>query len=107
MRKPSQIPGEAVSAERAANLVQSDMWLDYGACHCQPDVYDRALAARKNELTNIKIRSGLPLHPPAVIECDPEGEHFHFFSWHFTGHDRRMHHAGRCNYIPLNLGEVP
>ena len=43
----------------------------------------------------------------AVIEQDPEGRHFHMFSWHFTGYDRRKHDAGRCNYIPLNLGEVP
>jgi acyl-CoA hydrolase len=107
MRKASQIPGEAVSAEHAASLVRSGMWLDYGACHCQPDVFDRALAARKDELTNVKIRSCLTMHPRAVIECDPEGEHFHMFSWHFTGYDRRTHDAGRCNYIPLNLGEVP
>jgi acyl-CoA hydrolase len=29
------------------------------------------------------------------------------FSWHFSGYDRRKHDAGRCNYVPLNLGEVP
>ena len=98
---------ETISAEQAAGLVQSGMWLDYGACHCQPDVFDRALAGRKDELTNVKIRSCLSLRPRAVVECDPEGEHFHMFSWHFTGYDRKKHDAGRCNYIPLNLGEVP
>jgi len=98
---------ETISPEDAAALVQSSMWLDYGACHCQPDVFDRALAARKSELTNVKIRSCLTMRPRAVIECDPEGEHFHMFSWHFTGYDRRKHDAGCCSYIPLNLGEVP
>jgi acyl-CoA hydrolase len=83
------------------------MWLDYGACHCQPDVFDRALADRKDELANVKIRSCLSMRPRAVIEDDPDGKHFHMFSWHFTGYDRRKHDAGRCNYIPLNLGEVP
>jgi acyl-CoA hydrolase len=83
------------------------MWLDYGACHCQPDVFDRALAARRSELANVKIRSCLSMRPRAVIEQDPEGRHFHMFSWHFTGYDRRKHDDGRCNYIPLNLGEVP
>ena len=29
------------------------------------------------------------------------------FSWHFSGYDRKKHDAGRCNYTPLNLGEVP
>ena len=98
---------ETISPEQAAGLVKSGMWLDYGACHCQPDVFDRALAARKDEVTNVKIRSCLTLRPRAVIECDPEGDHFHMFSWHFMGYDRRKHDAGCCNYIPLNLGEVP
>jgi len=107
MRKTFQVPGETISAEHAASLVQSGMWLDYGACHCQPDVFDRALAARKDELANVKIRSCLTMRPRAVIEDDPEGKAFHMFSWHFTGYDRRKHDCGRCNYIPLNLGEVP
>ena len=101
------MPGETVSAEHAASLVQSGMWLDYGASHCQPDVFDKALAARKDELQNVKIRSCLSLRPRAVIEEDPEGKSFHMFSWHFSGYDRRKHDAGRCNYVPLNLGEVP
>ena len=98
---------ETISAEEAAWHVQSGMWLDYGSALCQPDVFDKALAARKNELANVKIRSCLSMRPRAVIEADPEGEHFHLFSWHFTGYDRRKHDAGLCNYIPLNLGEVP
>jgi acyl-CoA hydrolase len=98
---------ETISPERAASLVTSGMWLDYGAALCQPDVFDQALAVRKGELTNVKIRSCLSMRPRAVIEADPEGEHFHMFSWHFTTYDRRKHDAGLCNYIPLNLGEVP
>src|SRR5580692_9539785 len=98
---------ETVSPEHAASLVQSGMWLDYGASHCQPDVFDKALAARKDDLQNVKIRSCLSLRPRAVIEDDPEGKSFHMFSWHFSGYDRRKHDAGRCNYVPLNLGEVP
>jgi acyl-CoA hydrolase len=99
--------GETVSPEHAASLVKPGMWLDYGASHCQPDVFDRALAKRKDELANVKIRSCLSLRPRAVIEDDPEGQHFHVFSWHFSAYDRRKHDAGRCNYVPLNLGEVP
>jgi acyl-CoA hydrolase len=99
--------GETISPEHAANLVKSGMWLDYGASLCQPDVFDRALAARKDELENVKIRACLSMRPRTVIEDDPEGKHFHMFSWHFSGYDRRKHDAGRCNYVPLNLGEVP
>ena len=101
------MPGETISSEHAASLVKSGMWLDYGVSHCQPDVFDQALAARKSELENVKIRSCLSLRPRAVIEEDPEGKHFYLFSWHFSGYDRRKHDSGRCNYVPLNLGEVP
>jgi len=99
--------GETISAEQAASFVQSGMWLDYGATHCQPDVFDKALAVRKDELENVKIRSCISMRPRAVIEADPEGRHFHLFSWHFSTYDRRKHDAGLCNYTPLNLGEVP
>ena len=83
------------------------MWLDYGVSLCQPDVFDQALAARAVELENVKIRSCLSVRPRAVLEADPDGKHFHWFSWHFAGYDRKQHDAGRCHYVPLNLGEVP
>jgi acyl-CoA hydrolase len=98
---------ETISAEHAASLVKSGMWLDYGAANCQPDVFDKALGARKDELENVKIRSCLTMRPRAVLENDPDGKRFHMFSWHFSGYDRKMHDTGRCHYTPLNLGEVP
>jgi acyl-CoA hydrolase len=96
-----------VSAEEAAGLVKSGMWLDYGTSLCQPDMFDRALAARASELFNVKIRSCLSMRPRAVLDADPDGEHFFWFSLHFSGYDRRKHDAGRCSYMPLNLGEIP
>jgi len=83
------------------------MWLDYGAALCQPDAFDKALASRRDELRDVKIRSCLTMTPRAVVEADPDGKHFHWFSWHFSGYDRKQHDAGRCTYMPLNLGEVP
>jgi acyl-CoA hydrolase len=97
----------AISAEQAAGFVKSNMWLDYGVSICQPDVFDKALALRGSELENVKIRSCLTVRPRAVLEADPDGKHFFWFSWHFSGYDRKKHDASRCNYIPLNLGEVP
>ena len=100
-------PAKAVSAEEAAGLVGSGMWLDYGAGLCQPDVFDRALAARIAELTNVKIRHCLTLRPRAVFEADPDGLHVYSFSLHYSAYDRKKHDCGRCNYIPVNLGEIP
>ena len=100
-------PAKTISAEEAASLARSGMWLDYGAALGQPDAFDKALAARKETLENVKIRSCLSMRPREVVEEDPEGKHFFLFSWHFSGYDRKKHDAGRCTYMPLNLGEVP
>ena len=55
----------------------------------------------------MKIRACLSMRPRAVLEADPEGEHFLWFNWHFCGYDRKKHDAGCSHYIPVNLGEIP
>jgi acyl-CoA hydrolase len=96
-----------ISAEHAARLVKSGDWLDFGFCLGQPDLFDQALADRRAELSGVKIRSCLSMRPRAVLETDPEGAHFLWFNWHFSGYDRKQHDLGRCNYIPMNFGEAP
>ncbi len=96
-----------VRAEEAAALVTSGDWVDYGFGMGQPDLFDRALAERKADLAGVKIRSALTLKPRAVLDADPDGESFLWFSWHFSGYDRAQHDTGRCNYIPMNFGEAP
>jgi acyl-CoA hydrolase len=96
-----------ISAAEAARLVKSGDWVDYGITLSQPDVFDKALAERAHELTNVKVRSCISMKPRAVLEADPAGEHFCWFSWHFSGYDRRKHDAGISHYIPVNLGEIP
>jgi len=100
-------PATSISADEAAAFVKSGMWLDYGTSLCQPDVFDRALGARINELTNVKIRHCLTMRPRAVLDADPDGHHVYGFSLHYSAYDRRKHDCGRCNYIPVNLGEIP
>jgi acyl-CoA hydrolase len=105
LRAPSK-HARHISATEAASLVRSGDWLDYGVSLCQPDVFDQALADRKAELQDVKIRSCLTIRPRAVLEVDPRREHFSSFSWHFSAYDRRKHDAGACQYIPCNLGEI-
>ncbi|CEJ11682.1 Succinyl-CoA:coenzyme A transferase [bacterium YEK0313] len=97
----------AITAAEAAALVKSGMWLDYGFGMGQPDLFDRALAARRDELSDVKIRSALTMKARPTQDSDPQGAHFHWFSWHFSGYDRARHDEGRCNYIPMNFGEAP
>ncbi|HET6169017.1 MAG TPA: acetyl-CoA hydrolase/transferase C-terminal domain-containing protein [Terracidiphilus sp.] len=104
-KRTASLPAQTVSGDEAANFVRSGMWLDYGTGLGQPDVFDKALAARAGSLENVKIRSCLSMRSRAVAEGEPGS--FYLFSWHFSGYDRKRHDAGRCNYMPLNLGEVP
>ena len=106
IRAPARQARE-ISVEEAAGLVRSGMWIDYGATLCQPDAFDAALAKRKDELSNVKFRSCLTTRPRAVVEADPEGKQFHWFSSHFSGYDRKKHDLGLANYLPVNLGEIP
>lgn len=46
-----------ITAAEAAGLVKSGDWVDYGAVLAQPDVFDRVLADRKDELRDVKIRA--------------------------------------------------
>jgi acyl-CoA hydrolase len=101
------MPARTISSDEAASLVTSGMWLDYGSGLGQPDLFDQALAARICELSNVKIRHCLTMRPRAVLDADPEGNHVHTFSLHYSGYDRKKSDEGRCHYIPVNLGEIP
>jgi acyl-CoA hydrolase len=103
----SELKRKTVSPEQAAALVKSDDWLDYGFGLGQPDLFDRALAARINTLERVKVRGCLALRPCAAVEADPEGRHLQYFSWYFSGLERQMHDRGRCHHIPMNFGEAP
>ncbi len=96
-----------ISADEAAALVQSGGWIDYGAGLGQPDLFDQALARRKDQLRGVRIRACLTMTPRAVLEADPAGDHFLWFNWHFSGYDRSRNEDGRVNYIPMNFGEAP
>jgi len=104
--RAASAPAKKITATEAACLVKPGDWLDYGACLGQPDVFDRALAGRVSELTNVSIRSSLASRPRAVLDSDPGGGHFHWFSWHFTAYERAKSDAGICYHIPPNLGEI-
>lgn len=107
LRRKATVAARHISATEAAGMVQSGMWIDYGAVLAQPDVFDHALAARVPDLNGVKIRACLSTRPRAVLEADPEGKHFFWINLHFSGYDRRKHDAGISHYLPVNLGEIP
>jgi len=98
---------KTITAGEAAAFVKSRDWVDYGGSLQAPVLFDRALAARKDELEGVRVRSCVTVAPVAILECDPEGKHFLWFNWHFSAYDRARNSDGRCNYIPMNFGEAP
>ena len=60
------------SAEEAVKVVQSGDWIDYGWNACAPVALDRALAARYQELWDVKVRGAVLLSRPAILSV-PEG----------------------------------
>ena len=98
---------KTVTAAVAASIVQSGWSVDYGTALNQPEIFDATLAERKHQLKDVRIRSILTMKPHKVLEVDPEQQHFHGESWHFSAHDRKSFDKGLSSYIPFNFGEGP
>lgn len=96
-----------VNPEQAVKAVQSGDWVDYGFGSGQPTVLDAALAQRKSELNDVKIRGALALKPRQVIQADPNRDVFTYSCWHFSGYERQMHDLDLCNYIPMIYRNKP
>ena len=73
-----------VSANQAVKLIKSGDWIDYGSMNGQVVSLDRALAARKDELKDIKVWNLLNSYPARILEVDPDGEVFTWNSWHLS-----------------------
>lgn len=96
-----------VSADEAVKVVKSGDWVDYGWTTGTPDVLDKALAKRTDELFDIKLRGGILLAPLAVFEREDAGEHFCWNSWHMGGLERKLINRGCAYYAPLRYSELP
>ena len=92
--------------EQAVRYVKSGDWVDYGTNVCFPTLLDRALASRRDELTDVKVRGNLAFGPVEIAECDPLREHFIYNSWHCSAYERKLCDRGLCNYIPMIFRNV-
>ena len=92
--------------EQAVQAVKSGDWVDYTTNVCFPPLLDAALAKRRDELTDVKIRGNLLFGPIQVVECDPSREHFLYNSWHCSAYERKLCDRGLCNYIPMIFRNV-
>jgi butyryl-CoA:acetate CoA-transferase len=95
-----------ITADEAALLVKSGDWVQMGEFVMQPKDCDAALAKRKDELSDVKIRLTTMSWLPEVCRVDPEGKHFIMNDWHFSATSRQLMDMNLCYYIPLNYHEA-
>ena len=96
-----------VTAEEAVKVVNSNDWVDYGWTTGTPVALDAALAARANELENVKVRGGILLWVPEIFKVDNVADHFTWNSWHMSGIERKAVNQGFAYYAPVRYSELP
>ncbi len=97
-----------VTPEVAAKAVQSGDWVDYGFGAGFPELMDKALAGRKGELRDVKIRGGLVIRPRMeVVEQDVEQESFTYYSWHIGDYERKLQSRDLVRFMPAILRSLP
>ncbi len=96
------------TAEEVAKTVKSGDLIDYAMFNGKPIALDRALAARKDELSDINIYGAVTVPPvPEVIMRDPMGEVFTYNDQHFSVLTRVLQE--KCQgvfYSPVQYGET-
>ena len=95
------------TAEEAVKSVRSGDWVDYGWCTGTPEALDRALAARYEELSDVKVRGGILFAKPAIMSVPDVADHFTWNSWHMSGVERKMIADGATFYAPIRYSELP
>ena len=93
--------------EEAVKLVKSGDWVDYGMATSQPILLDKALAGRKEELKDVKVRMSFTFALREIISVDPNRETFTAMNWHMSGYDRKMCAQGLMNFIPMCYRNEP
>ncbi|MDR1397086.1 MAG: butyryl-CoA:acetate CoA-transferase [Desulfarculales bacterium] len=96
-----------VTSDEAVKLVKSGDWVEYGAFSGQVVELDKALARRKDELTDVKIRGTSRIGAPEVVLVDPENEHFTYNSTHLSAAERALGDKHLCWHLPVLYHEQP
>jgi len=107
MKRYKEYLNKKINAKEAAAIIKSGDWVDYGAFCAAPVTFDKELAKRAGELSDVKIRA---LAFPGIAEVssqDNSDSSFIYNNWHFSGGDRKCHDRGNCHFIPFVYHEGP
>jgi len=95
------------SVEEAVKVVKSHDWVDYGWCVTTPDALDKALAARMEDLYDVKFRGGVLVQVPEIFKIKEPEKHLSWNSWHMSGIERKAADQGFGYYNPIRYSELP
>jgi len=101
MNYSAEYKNKLCTAAEAVQAVKSGDWVDYSSNNGYPASLDKALAARKDELFDVKVRGNLLPGPIAVVECDAQGDHFCYNTWHCSSYERKLCDKGRAFFTPM------
>ena len=107
MTYQEQYQQKLTTAAEAVKVVKSGDWVDYTWCTNHPIELDKALAARKDELHDVKIRGGVTMWMPEIAKAEDAGDHFAWHSWHCSGIDRKIIAKGMGYFSPMRYSELP
>ena len=102
-----QYKQKLATADQAVKAIKPGDWVDYSMALGQPVVLDKALAERKGELSDIKVRGSFRFSPLEIINADPNRDVFTYNSWHFSSYERKLGDDGMCSYIPMIYRNMP
>jgi len=95
-----------VSAEEAVSVVKSGDRVYISGNAATPYVLMRALAQRKDELTNVELVHVLLMGEDPLSRPEMEG-HFRHNSLFVGPADRKAINEGRADYVPIFLHQIP
>ncbi|MBR3275609.1 MAG: butyryl-CoA:acetate CoA-transferase [Eubacterium sp.] len=95
------------TAEKAAELVDSNMGVDYGWTTGTPVKCDAAIAKRLPSLKNVQFFGGILCWEPEIFKIDNPADHFVWNSWHMSGIERKAISKGFAFYNPMRYSELP
>jgi Acetyl-CoA hydrolase len=107
MNYQEEYRSKLVAAEEAVKVVKSGDWVEYGAFSGQVVELDKALAKRKDELHDVKIRGTSRIGVPEVVKADPTATHFVYNSTHLGASERVLGDQNLCWHLPVLYHEQP
>lgn len=95
------------TADKAAEVVKSGDWVDFGWATTTPYALDKALAKRLPELHDVKFLGGIVMRPLEIFGIENAPEHLCWNSWHMGGIERKQCATGVAYYNALRYSELP